>query len=191
MAEEGATPTELVGTLSLAADLGLGQPMEHIARSCLIAVDLADRLGADRRTTYQVALLAFVGCTADSHGTAPKTVDTHVERILRVGGGAQPPLGRAVRDAARPADHAGARRSVGRTPDAAAHPDPRSRCEGGPPLPSLMERYVAAGGQYLVCPICVDAKKLDAGSFVRGAELGGAVPLWQWIGDEGVTTFSF
>jgi HD-GYP domain-containing protein (c-di-GMP phosphodiesterase class II) len=70
VAEEGATLTELVGTLSLAADLGLGQPMEHIARSCLIAVELADRLGADRRTTYQVALLAFVGCTADSHETA-------------------------------------------------------------------------------------------------------------------------
>ncbi len=70
MAEEGATLTELVATLSLAADLGLGQPMEHIARSCLIAVELADRLGADRRATYQVALLAFVGCTADSHETA-------------------------------------------------------------------------------------------------------------------------
>ena len=64
-------------------------------------------------------------------------------------------------------------------------------CEGCPPLPSLMERYVAAGGQYLVCPICVDAKKLDAGSFIKGAELGGTVPLWQWIGDDGATTFSF
>jgi predicted peroxiredoxin len=64
-------------------------------------------------------------------------------------------------------------------------------CEGCPPLPSLMERYVAAGGRYLVCPICVDAKKIDAGGFVKGAEVGGTVPLWQWIGDEGATTFSF
>jgi hypothetical protein len=23
------------------------------------------------------------------------------------------------------------------------------------------------------------------------AELGGTVPMWQWIGDEGATTFSF
>jgi hypothetical protein len=31
------TVAELVGMLSLAADLGLGQPMEHLTRSCLIA----------------------------------------------------------------------------------------------------------------------------------------------------------
>jgi predicted peroxiredoxin len=64
-------------------------------------------------------------------------------------------------------------------------------CEGCPPLASLMERYAAAGGRYLVCPICVDAKRIDATAFVAGAEVGGTVPLWQWIGDEGATTFSF
>jgi hypothetical protein len=25
----------------------------------------------------------------------------------------------------------------------------------------------------------------------RGAEIGGTVPMWQWIGDEGATTFSY
>lgn len=73
MPDEPVTLTEIVGTLSLAADLGLGQPLEHVARSCLIAVRLAERLGADeaeRATTYRVALLAWVGCTADSHETA-------------------------------------------------------------------------------------------------------------------------
>lgn len=64
-------------------------------------------------------------------------------------------------------------------------------CEGCPPLASLMERYTAAGGRYLVCPICVEAKGLDAGAFVAGAEVGGTVPLWRWIGDEGATAFSF
>lgn len=67
------TLTELIGTLSLSADLGLGQPLEHIARSCLIAVGLARRLGldeADGAATFQLALLAWVGCTADSHETA-------------------------------------------------------------------------------------------------------------------------
>lgn len=34
-------------------------------------------------------------------------------------------------------------------------------CEGCPPLPSLLQRYTAAGGRYLVCPICFDAKGLD------------------------------
>lgn len=49
------TITELVGMLSLAADLGLGQPMEHLARSCLIATRFGGRIGltgADLPTTY-------------------------------------------------------------------------------------------------------------------------------------------
>src|SRR5919201_6534782 len=36
---------ELLAALSLAIDLGLGQPMEHMLRSSLIATSLADRLG--------------------------------------------------------------------------------------------------------------------------------------------------
>lgn len=64
-------------------------------------------------------------------------------------------------------------------------------CEGCPPLPSLVERYAAANGRYLVCPICFDAKKLDKGDLIHGAELGGTVPLWQWIGDDNAVTFSY
>ena len=63
-------------------------------------------------------------------------------------------------------------------------------CEGCPPLPTLFERYVAAGGRYLVCPICFNAKQLDKSALIDGAELGGTVPLWEWIGD-GATTFSY
>ena len=47
------------------------------------------------------------------------------------------------------------------------------------------------GGRYLVCPICVDARKLDKTGLLPNAELGGTVPLWQWIGEEGATTFSY
>jgi predicted peroxiredoxin len=64
-------------------------------------------------------------------------------------------------------------------------------CEGCPSLPSLFERYVAAGGRYFVCPICFNAKQLDKAELVQGAELAGTVPLWEWIGDEGATTFSY
>jgi len=64
-------------------------------------------------------------------------------------------------------------------------------CDGCPPLSELLDRYQAAGGRYLVCPICVQAKKLDSGTLIEGAEAGGTVPLWQWIGDEAATTFSF
>lgn len=64
-------------------------------------------------------------------------------------------------------------------------------CEGCPPLPDLLRRYREAGGRYLVCPICFDARKLDKGALISNAELGGTVPLWEWIGDEGATTFSY
>jgi predicted peroxiredoxin len=64
-------------------------------------------------------------------------------------------------------------------------------CEGCPSLPDLMQRYEAAGGIYYVCPICYDAKKLDRGDLINGAEVQGTIPMWQWIGDEGATTFSY
>lgn len=64
-------------------------------------------------------------------------------------------------------------------------------CEGCPPLADLVARYEKAGGRYLVCPICFDARKLDKGHLAGNAEIGGTVPLWEWIGDEGATTFSY
>jgi predicted peroxiredoxin len=63
-------------------------------------------------------------------------------------------------------------------------------CAGCPPLTELLDRYQRAGGRYLVCPICVRAKELDDADLIAGAEVGGTVPLWQWIG-EGATAFSF
>jgi predicted peroxiredoxin len=64
-------------------------------------------------------------------------------------------------------------------------------CQGCPPLPDLLERYRRAGGRYLVCPICVNSKSLDGGALIEGAELGGTIPLWEWIGPTAATTFSF
>ena len=62
-------------------------------------------------------------------------------------------------------------------------------CEGCPPLPRLFEQY-AADGELLVCPICFNAGRLDEGSLVPNASLGGATPLWEWIG-EGATVVSY
>ena len=64
-------------------------------------------------------------------------------------------------------------------------------CDGCPPLTTLLERYTAAGGRFYVCPICFDAKKLDKSALVPNAEIAGTVPMWEWIGDEGATTFSY
>jgi hypothetical protein len=57
-----------MGVLSFSSDLALGQPMEHVLRSCLIALRLADHLALDdgaRCETYWVTLLATV-CTGES-----------------------------------------------------------------------------------------------------------------------------
>jgi predicted peroxiredoxin len=64
-------------------------------------------------------------------------------------------------------------------------------CDGCPPLADLVKRYEAADGRYYVCSICFKSKNLDAGSLIANAELQGTIPLWQWIGDEPATTFSY
>lgn len=61
---------ELLAALSVAVDLGLGQPGEHMLRSALIATRLADRLGLDRAQRdgiYYTTLIMWIGCHADSH----------------------------------------------------------------------------------------------------------------------------
>jgi HD-GYP domain-containing protein (c-di-GMP phosphodiesterase class II) len=68
-ASSGVSRAELLASLSLAVDLGLGQPMEHVLRQTLVALRLAEHAGFDDRTredAYYVSLLAWVGCTADS-----------------------------------------------------------------------------------------------------------------------------
>jgi predicted peroxiredoxin len=64
-------------------------------------------------------------------------------------------------------------------------------CDGCPSLPDLLARYEAAGGKFLVCPICFDAKQLDKGNLIANAEVGGTVPMWQWIGNDPAITFSY
>jgi len=60
---------ELMATLSYAADLGLGQPMEHCMRQTVIALRLADLVGAsasEREATYYLGLMMNVYCHADA-----------------------------------------------------------------------------------------------------------------------------
>ncbi|HEX9035092.1 MAG TPA: HD domain-containing phosphohydrolase [Streptosporangiaceae bacterium] len=65
----GLRLAELVAAFSLATDLGMGQPMEHVLRSWLIAVRLGERLGMDgeaRVALYYVIALSWAGCVADT-----------------------------------------------------------------------------------------------------------------------------
>lgn len=64
------TRAEVLAALSVAIDLGLGQPAEHMLRSALIATRLADRLGlspSQRDCAYYSTLIMWIGCHADSH----------------------------------------------------------------------------------------------------------------------------
>src|SRR4051794_4554298 len=61
---------ELIASLSLALDLGLGQPLEYFLRAALLAVRLGDTLKlseSDLADLYYLALLRHAGCTAESH----------------------------------------------------------------------------------------------------------------------------
>lgn len=71
--DSGVCLAELIAALSLGVDLGLGQPMEHVLRESMLALGLGERFGLDeseRSVMYYVALLAWVGCHADSHEQA-------------------------------------------------------------------------------------------------------------------------
>ena len=62
--------SELVACLALATDLGMGQPLDHGLRTCLLAVGVGERLGLSRgelADVYYISLLRFVGCTAHAH----------------------------------------------------------------------------------------------------------------------------
>jgi predicted peroxiredoxin len=64
-------------------------------------------------------------------------------------------------------------------------------CAGCPDIPGLMTRLATAGGTLLVCPICFHAKGLNDGALVPNAALGGTVQLWEWIGPEAASCFSY
>jgi len=64
-------------------------------------------------------------------------------------------------------------------------------CDGCPPLARLFKQFADGGGQLLVCPICASARKLGTDRFVANARLAGATPMWEWLGDEAGTVFSY
>jgi HD-GYP domain-containing protein (c-di-GMP phosphodiesterase class II) len=64
---------ELIATLSLVSDLGMGRPVERVLRQTVIAMRLADSTDAAdelRAATYYTSLLTWVGCAADTSDLA-------------------------------------------------------------------------------------------------------------------------
>lgn len=67
--DERIRAAEVIASLSLATDLGIGVPLEHGLESTLVAMRLAQRLDVDAETMSQVyytCLLFYVGCTANA-----------------------------------------------------------------------------------------------------------------------------
>ena len=67
--DSGVRLAELMAALSLATDLGMGQPMEFALSSCILAVRLAEKRGySDEalREVYYQALLRYIGCNAET-----------------------------------------------------------------------------------------------------------------------------
>ena len=136
---------ELLAAISLATDLGTGQPMEHALRTCHVAMGLARTIGLpaqDLFDTYYVSLLRFLGCTSEASphaalnggdeialykGLAPSLMGAPSEVIgwmLRHLAEGQPPLTRARLLGSALTDPKGAERSF------------RAHCEVGRMLAS-------------------------------------------------------
>ncbi|HEU0003906.1 MAG TPA: HD domain-containing phosphohydrolase [Ktedonobacteraceae bacterium] len=61
---------ELVAALSLATDLGMGQPLEYALSVCVLSVRLGEALGlneSELREVYYLALLRHIGCNAETY----------------------------------------------------------------------------------------------------------------------------
>src|SRR5437868_4557056 len=82
--EAGVRLAELIAPFSLAIDLDIGQPMEHALGACLLAVRLGQVLGlAEEELTdiYYLALVRYIGCTANQHVDAEVLGDDLAARM--------------------------------------------------------------------------------------------------------------
>ncbi|HEX4432460.1 MAG TPA: HD domain-containing phosphohydrolase [Frankiaceae bacterium] len=69
MAPQPVKLSELVATLSLVSDLGMGRPMERVLRQTVIAMRLAEAAGVGPEVSaaaYYTSLLTWVGCATDT-----------------------------------------------------------------------------------------------------------------------------
>jgi HD-GYP domain-containing protein (c-di-GMP phosphodiesterase class II) len=77
-AAEEVSLSELVACLALATDLGMGQPLEHAFRTCILAMTVGESLGLtpeELAETYYICLLRFVGCNAHARQDALEVGD--------------------------------------------------------------------------------------------------------------------
>jgi predicted peroxiredoxin len=64
------------------------------------------------------------------------------------------------------------------------------REEKEPPVHRVHDQFIEKGGRFFVCPICFNERDLNGSDLVRNAELKGASPLMEFVGD-GATIFNY
>ena len=167
--QPGPGRAELLAALSLAIDLGLGQPMEHMLRSSLIAARLADRLGLGEQqqgVVFYANLVAWIGCHADSHEVAGWFGDDIAFRAdsYRVDWAGSPLLGLLRARRASPA-------AAGRGGRAVSFPvAPRGR------LSELIHSHCASAG-VLADRVGLDAEVREALAYFFEHWDGGGLPV--------------
>jgi predicted peroxiredoxin len=64
-------------------------------------------------------------------------------------------------------------------------------CDGCPPLDRVFSQFAENGGELLACPFCFNTRGLDDSRLVSNARVAGATPLWEWVGNDAATVFSY
>lgn len=64
------------------------------------------------------------------------------------------------------------------------------RADKDPPVQRVHDQFIEKGGRFYVCPICFNERELDQAALVENAELLGATPLMEFVGD-GATVFNY
>jgi predicted peroxiredoxin len=62
---------------------------------------------------------------------------------------------------------------------------------GAPPVSRLFDQFLERGGELMLCPVCFKARGLDEQAIITGDRVAGATPLWEWIGEQDATVFSY
>ena len=70
---DSAFLAEIMIFLSIASDIGMGQPIEWGLRGCLLAMNFSKALDINKselRDVFYLSLLHYIGCTTDAHRVA-------------------------------------------------------------------------------------------------------------------------
>ena len=198
-AEQGAgvSLADLLGAYSLATDLGLGQPMEHLLRAWRIADLLAEHVGRsdeERAELFYVAVLSWVGCVADTPEVATWFGDDIAFRgdSFEIDFAGLPAMAFMLRHAGvgRPAlDRVGLAAALVATRGRGIQRGLLSHCVSASTLASRLGLSGTVSDAVRQFFARWDGSGVPED--VAGAEVQGTIPMWQWIGDDGATTFSY